>query len=64
MQQEINVPEQLREVVLSKEHGDIGDWVEDNRRIFSNLFRFGFNKTYVQMIRLHRSEQYEVRYIG
>lgn len=54
------MPEQNREVQLTKEHSEIGEWVEDNRRIFSNLFRYGLNKTYVQMIRLHRSEQYEV----
>lgn len=49
--------------LVKEDRNTVGDWVEDNRRVFSTVFRYGLNQTYVQMIRLHRSEHYEVNLI-
>lgn len=38
----------------------IGEWVEDNRRVFFHQFKSGLNQTYVQMIPLNRFEHYQV----
>lgn len=39
----------------------IGEWFEDNRRVFFHQFKSGLNQTYVQMIPLNRFEHYQVR---
>lgn len=47
-------------MILINNKNDIGDWVEDIRRVFSEKFKIGLNRTRVQMIRLHRSPQHQV----
>jgi hypothetical protein len=50
-----NTPEKL---IISN---DIGDWIEDSRRVFMEQYKFGINRTRVQMIRLIDTPQYKVR---
>lgn len=45
---------------LITNQNDIGEWVEDIRRVFFVQFKNGLNRTYVQMIRLNRLEHYQV----
>lgn len=45
---------------MKDNQNDIGEWVEDIRRIFFIQFKGGINHTYVQMIRLYRSEHQQV----
>jgi hypothetical protein len=53
----------LREEVFvtppRNENDDIGDWQEDIRRVFSEKFKTGLNRTRVQMIRLASQPQYK-----
>lgn len=42
------------------EKDDIGDWHEDIRRVFTEKFKAGLNRTRVQMIRLAEQPQYKV----
>lgn len=46
------------EVTLIKE--DIGNWVEDSRRVFKETFKSGLNETRYQMIRLVSTQQNKV----
>lgn len=48
---------------LFKSFDQIGEWVEDNRRVFVQQFKNGLNHTYVQMIPLNRFEHYQVHHI-
>lgn len=52
IQQEIVRPDEERRVELIPNPADVGDWVEDSRRTFSEQFKYGLNRTRVQMIRL------------
>lgn len=47
-------------ITLFKSNDQIGEWVEDNRRVFFQQFKNGLNQTYVQMIPLNRFEHYQV----
>lgn len=58
--QEIVEPAELRDVSLISNRNDVGEWYEDTRRVFSEKFRFGLNRTRVQMFRLNRSPQYQI----
>lgn len=42
---------------------DVDDWVEDNRRVFIEKFKYGLNRTRVQMIRLHQSLNYQMLHL-
>jgi hypothetical protein len=44
----------------SNEVDDIGNWYEDTRRVFTEKFKTGLNRTRVQMIRLADQPQYKV----
>lgn len=61
LQQDIVVPKAKREIALIKSIDQLGEWVEDNRRVFYHQFKGGLNQTYVQMIPLNRFEHYQVR---
>lgn len=63
LQQDINLPKKLHEVALFKSVEQIGQWVEDNRRVFFQQFKNGLNQTHVQMIPLNRYEHYQVRFL-
>lgn len=63
MQQNIVPPKTLHEKAMFKSLDQIGEWVEDNRRVFVHQFRNGLNHTYVQMIPLNRYEHYQVFFI-
>lgn len=39
---------------------DIGDWIEDSRRVFSEKFQSGIDRTRIQMIRLHSNDLHKV----
>lgn len=41
---------------------DIGDWVEDIRRVFTEKFKNGLNRTRVQMIRLNKLPNHQVKW--
>ena len=47
-------------MTLFKSFDQIGEWVEDNRRVFFQQFKGGLNQTYVQMIPLNRFDHYQV----
>lgn len=56
MQQEIVRPAADKpEVMLIPNPDDVGDWIEDTRRTFTEQFKYGLNRTRVQMIRLAKS---------
>lgn len=38
---------------------ELGDWIEDSRRVFSISFPYGINQTRLQMIRLLDFPQYK-----
>lgn len=48
------------EVKLIETNKDPGDWVENSKRIFTERFKGGINRTLVQMIRLHDAPQYKM----
>lgn len=58
--QDVAEPTELSNVVLINNPNDIGDWVEDNRRVFTEKFRNGLNRTRVQMYRLNRSPHHQI----
>lgn len=60
LQQDTVLPKSKRDVTLIKSMDQIGEWVEDNRRVFFHQFKGGLNQTYVQMIPLNRFEHYQV----
>lgn len=63
MQQDIIPPKNKQQkVTLVKSFDQIGEWVEDNRRVFVQQFKNGLNHSYVQMIPLNRFEHYQVRF--
>lgn len=55
------LPKNKHEIKLFKSIDQIGEWYEDNRRVFFRQFKSGLNHTYVQMIPLNRFEHYQVR---
>lgn len=59
-QQELTPSRSTNDKQLVNEQNDIGEWVEDIRRVFFNQFKYGLNRTHVQMIRLNRLENYQV----
>lgn len=54
------IPEKLREVELVRGKEDVGDWVEDTRRVFFEKFKNSLEKLRVQMIRLSRLPNYRM----
>lgn len=60
LQQDTILPKNKREVTLFKSLDQMGEWVEDNRRVFFQQFKGGLNQTYVQMIPLNRFDHYQV----
>lgn len=54
-------PAKPKQATIVSKPNEMGEWVEDIRRVFSNQFKLGLNRTYVQMIRLSRLENYQVR---
>ena len=48
-----------QEKELTLESPERADWVEDNRRVFTEKFKNGLNKTRLQMIRLNDNELYQ-----
>lgn len=61
MQQDIIPPKhKTNGTALFTRLDKIGEWVEDNRRVFVQQFKNGLNHTYVQMIPLNRFENYQV----
>ncbi|XP_055304147.1 GPI inositol-deacylase isoform X2 [Sitodiplosis mosellana] len=57
--QDTILPKDKREVTLFKSFDQMGEWVEDNRRVFFQQFKGGLNQTYVQMIPLNRFDHYQ-----
>lgn len=49
-------------MVLASNEGDIGEWVEDNRRVLTKQFKSGLERKHVQMIRLSNQPQYQASY--
>lgn len=58
--QEILEPTELRDVSLISNRNDIGEWYEDNRRVFTEKFKNGLNRTRVQMFRLSRKPNHQI----
>lgn len=58
--QDIPEPTESHEVSLINNRNDIGDWFEDSRRVFTEKFRIGLNRTRVQMFRLNRSPHHQI----
>ncbi|XP_031625609.1 GPI inositol-deacylase [Contarinia nasturtii] len=58
--QETIRPKNKHDVNLIKNIDQIGEWVEDNRRVFFQQFQSGLNQTYIQMIPLNRFEHYQI----
>lgn len=58
--QEILEPTILRDVSLINNQLDIGDWYEDSRRVFTEKFKNGLNRTRVQMFRLSRQPNHQI----
>lgn len=52
-----------RELVLVANPNDIGDWYEDNRRIFSEQFKNGLTRLRVQMFRLSSLPLHHMLYV-
>lgn len=55
------IPKKPHEVTLFKSIDQIGEWFEDNRRVYFRQFKSGLNHTFVQMVPLNRFEHYQVR---
>lgn len=65
MQQDTIPPKSRQnETKLFKSFDQIGEWVEDNRRVFVQQFKNGLNHTYFQMIPLNRFEHYQVHILN
>ncbi|XP_037028365.1 GPI inositol-deacylase [Bradysia coprophila] len=54
------VPRKLTSVKLVHNHDDLGDWVEDSRRVFTEVFKSGITETRYQMIRLYDIPQTQI----
>lgn len=62
-QQEIIEPAEHIETILASNRDELGDWIEDNRRVFTEKFKYGLNRTRVQMIHLHQSQNYQMLHL-
>lgn len=51
------------EVKLIEPNKDPGEWIENFKRTFSEKFKNGINRTYVQMIRLTDAPQYKMLHV-
>lgn len=58
--QDISEPVELRDVSLISNQNDIGEWYEDTRRVFTEKFKNGLNRTRVQMFRLNRAPNHQI----
>lgn len=58
--QDISEPTELRDVTLISNRNDVGDWFEDTRRVFTEKFKNGLNRTRVQMFRLNRKPNHQI----
>lgn len=58
--QDISEPTELRDVSLISNRKDVGAWHEDSRRVFTEYFKNGLNRTRVQMFRLNREPNHQI----
>lgn len=54
------VGRKLQPIKLIHNNDDLGTWVEDSRRVFTEVFKTGIPQTRYQMIRLYQIPQNQV----